>query len=260
MQKELRKLILELSYKAGVGHIGPHLSIVDMVWALYDSVLNVGFKNPSDNDRDRFVLSKGHAALALYVVLYKKGFITKKELYSYCNTEGSYLGVHPKNKVAGVDFSSGSLGQGANFAVGAALAAKIQNSQRRVFCLISDGEINEGSVWEAFMFAAQHQLNNLIFLYDNNKQQALARTAEIIDTSNIADRVKSFKLSYHEADGHDVVNLKQLFTKVIKDSKAPVFINAHTISGKGVSFMEATIKWHYKSQNEEQYQQALAEL
>lgn len=265
MYKELRKLILELSYNAGIGHIGPHLSIVDLVWCIYDNVLKVDVKDCVNNNRDRFILSKGHAALALYVVLYSKGFISKDELYSYCHKDGSLLGVHPKHYITGVDFSSGSLGQGVNYAVGSALAAKIQKSDRKIYCLISDGEINEGCVWEGFMFASHHKLNNLIFILDNNGQQALGKTKDIIDLGNLEKKIQSFGLEYHIVEGHNHLKLKELFLQINKDIDNanitnPVFIDAKTISGKGVSYMEETIKWHYKSLNKEQYDIALQEL
>jgi len=261
--KELRKLILELSYNAGVGHIGPHLSIVDLVWCLYDSVLNFDCEDPANNGRDRFVLSKGHAALALYVVLYYKKFISKEELYSYCNKDGSLLGVHPKHYINGVDFSTGSLGQGVNYAVGCAVAAKIQKSDRKIYCLISDGEINEGCVWEGFMFAYHHKLNNLVFILDNNGQQALGKTKDIIDHGDLRKKILSFGMEYYEVNGHDHAEIKKLYTEVNRingDIGGSVFIDAKTISGKGVDYMEGTIKWHYKSLDENQYCTALEEL
>ncbi len=269
MKSRLRKLILELSYKENVGHLGPHLSIIDIIWCLYDSVLNskpthfTGQKR--ENNRDRFVLSKGHAALALYVVLYEKGFITREEIDTYCSKGGSKFGVHPKININGIDFSSGSLGQGLNYAVGAALAAKIQKSDRVIYCLISDGEINEGCVWEGLMFAAHHKLNNLVIILDNNKQQALGQTKDIIEINNIEQRIKDFGLEVFNVEGHNHEKLTTLFKQIKTDIEAnniikPIFINADTISGKGVSYMEKTIKWHYKSMSDKELKVALEDL
>ena len=264
---ELRKLILKLSYQAKVGHIGSALSIIDIVWCLYDGILKVSpkdFTTNKNNDRDRFVLSKGHAALALYVVLQQKGFISEADLNTYCQND-SKLGVHPKTNIQGVDFSSGSLGQGVNYAVGSALAAKIQNSKRKIYCLISDAELNEGCVWEGFMFATHHQLNNLVFILDNNKQQALGKTEEVIKIDNIEQRMADFGFKVFAVNGHNHEQLKNLFKQIeseIEETQItqPIFINAHTVCGKGVSYMAGTIEWHYKSMSDEQYQLALQEL
>lgn len=260
---KIRRLMLEKAYTSKTGHIGSNLSICDMVWCLYDKILNVkpvDFEDMKNQDRDRFILSKGHAGLSLYVSLFLKGFISKDELDSYCDHHGTNFPAHPKHYIKGVEYSSGSLGQGITFAVGEALAAKIQKSDRKVYCLISDGEINEGSCWEAFMFATHHKLSNLCVLYDNNDLQALGKPSEVIENSNIEEKMTAFGFNVKPIDGHNLDEIRSTVLSAINNSKKPIFINAKTISGKGVSFMEDGLKWHYKSMSENEYNLALSEL
>lgn len=266
--KEIRKLILDLSFRSGTGHIGSNLSICDLIWCLYDSVLNVkpsDFDGKKNNERDRFILSKGHAALAWYVALYLKGFITKEEIESYCDHHGTYFGAHPKHYIKGVEFSTGSLGQGITFANGAALAAKIQNSKRKVYCLISDGEINEGSCWEAFLFAGHRKLNNLVLIYDRNSMQCLGETKNIAANENINEKMTCFGFEVFNVDGHNHEELKNLYKQISEkidhgEIKKPVFINAKTVSGSGISFMESKLEWHYKNTTQDQFDSAIKEL
>jgi len=185
----IRKIILEQSFRAHVGHIGSALSVSDIIAALYSSVLKI--TSPNDPNRDRFILSNGHTVLALYAALYLRGWISETELNSYCS-DGSYLGVHPEHRVNGVDFCTGSLGQGLPFGAGAALAARFQQSSRRVFVLLSDAECNEGSVWEAVMFAAHHHLSNLIAIIDLNGQQALGYTKNVLNLHPMTEKWKAF--------------------------------------------------------------------
>lgn len=252
---EVRKIVIKNSKLAGVGHIGSGLSIADLMGVLYQDVLNI--KDPKDPERDRFILSKGHAVLALYATLYLKGFLSKEQLDSYC-TEGTGIAVHPKHFLPGIEFTTGSLGQGVSFAVGAALSAKIQKSNRKIYCLVSDAELNEGSFWEAILFAAHHKLHNLCIMLDLNGQQALGMTENVINISDITKKMQNFDFAVSEIDGHNQDEIR----KALKNLSAtkPTFIVARTISGKGVSFMEKSIPWHYKSMNEEEYQQALKEL
>jgi len=260
VEKELRKLILELSYKTKTGHIGSHLSICDMVFCLYDRIMNIkpsDFDGKKNSERDRFILSKGHAGLALYVTLYLKNFLTKEELETYCDHHGTYFGIHPKNCIKGVEFSTGSLGQGVTFAVGEALAARIQKYNRKIYCLISDGEINEGSCWEAFMFASHHKLSNLCVLYDHNTLQCFGKTDKIIQNDNIKEKMTSFGFDIYDIDGHNLNEMQSVIISAMKNADKPVFINAKTIAGKGVSFMENELKWHYKFMIEEEYNLAL---
>jgi transketolase len=253
---EIRRIILEQSKRAHVGHIGSALSIADIVAALYDQT---GKFDPDDPDRDRFVLSKGHAVLAVYAALSLKGWLTEEQLNTYCADE-SMLGVHPENILKGIDFSTGSLGQGLGFGAGAALAARLQQSSRRVFVVMSDAECNEGSLWEAAMFAAHHQLANLIAIIDLNGQQAIGYTQDVINLSPMADRWRAFGWDVHEVDGHDVEGMQKTISGLDTSTGAPHVLVAHTVFGKGVSYMENQIKWHYWPMSDTEYQQAIAEI
>lgn len=254
---QIRKIILQQSRMANVGHIGSALSVVDIIAALYTNVLKV--QSTDNNDRDRFVLSKGHAALALYAALYLKGWIDKERLNGYCR-DGTLLGIHPGHALKGIDFSTGSLGQGLSIGAGAALAARLQISQRRAFVLLSDAECNEGSLWESVMFAAHHKLSNLIAFVDLNGQQAFGYTNEVLNLSPMVERWKAFGWEAYEADGHDVEKMTKIIEGFNTDSGPPHVIIAHTVFGKGVSYMENQIKWHYWPMSEEEYRQALMEI
>ena len=252
----IRRTILEQSMRARVGHIGSALSIADIIAALYSRVLHIS--DPGDPHRDRFILSKGHAVLAVYAALFARGWITEEELNTYCG-EGSLLGVHPEHVLKGIDFSTGSLGQGLSFGAGAALAARLQKEERRVFVLISDAECNEGSVWESAMFAAHHQLSNLICILDLNGQQALGYCKDVLNLELMGQRWRSFGWDVQEADGHDVEKIAASIARVDTIKGPPHLIIAKTTFGKGVSFMEGRIKWHYWPMSEQEYRQALAE-
>lgn len=255
-QREIRRLVLQLAYDAGVGHIGSALSVADILLVLYEEVLNI--LTPDDRERDRFVLSKGHVALALYAVLHMRGWLSKKELNRYCKDD-STLGVHPDHVVTGVDFSTGSLGHGLPMAAGAAYAARMQGSSRRAYALISDAECNTGSVWEAAMFAAHHALSNLTAIVDCNGQQALGYTRDILDLQPLVARWRSFGWHVGEVDGHDNAALRAALTPSSKTTQ-PRIIIANTVLGSGVSFMEHQVHWHYWPMNAEQYAQAIEEV
>lgn len=253
---QLRELIIERSYEAGVGHIGSALSVADIVAALYGHVLAIDdLKNP---DRDLFVLSKGHAAMALYAALHLKGWLSAQELATYCQDD-SRLGTHPETMLPGVEFSTGSLGQGVLWAAGSALAAEMSGSSRRVFALVSDGECNEGSLWEAAMFAAHHRLGNLTVIVDVNGQQCLGKTAEVLDLDSLYEKWSAFGWGVTEVDGHDELALAAVLQGSGMRSR-PHVVLANTTAGKGVSFMEGEVKWHYLSLSDEQYNQAKGEL
>ena len=254
---EIRRIIIEQSKRANVGHIGCALSIADIITCLYEDVLHI--PNPADNNRDRFILSKGQASLALYAALYLKGYIPRAQLDSYCS-DNSLLGVHPEHALAGVDFSTGSLGHGLSMGAGAALAARLQNSTRRVFVLLSDAECNEGSVWEAAMFAAHHRLSNLVAIIDVDRQQAFGYTKDVLDLSNMTERWRAFGWDVTKADGHDINQMKEIMQALNFRSGAPHILIAHTVFGKGVSFMESKIKWHYLPMSDQEYEQAIAEI
>ncbi len=251
----IRRIIIKQAQRAGVGHIGSALSIADIVAVLYRRILKK--TDSADPDRDRFVLSKGHAALALYAALFLSGKVNAEDLDSYCN-EGTLLGVHPEHEVSGIDFTTGSLGHGLSFAVGAAIAARLDNSTRSVYALLSDAECNEGSVWEAVMFAAHHRLANLTAIIDCNGQQALAKTVDVLDMHPLSARWQSFGWQVLQVDGHDEKALETALAGPRAD--APRVILAQTVAGKGVSFMEGLVKWHYMPMNEGEYKQALAEI
>ena len=254
---ELRRIILEQSRRANVGHIGPALSVVEILASLYSGVLSIG--RPEDPDRDRFVLSKGHAALALYATLFLKGFITREELDSFC-TDGTPVGVHPEHRLSGVDFSTGSLGQGLAYGTGAALAARMDRSARRVYALLSDAECNEGSLWESVMFAAHHQLSALTAIVDDNGQQALGRTREVLDLQPLAEKWRVFGWHATEVDGHSVAALDQAFAAAREVDDSPSVLIARTLCGKGVSYMEGKVEWHYLPMSDEEYGRALIDL
>lgn len=257
MADRIRRIVIDQSKRANIGHIGSALSIADLLGALYGEVLNVS--GSDDPERDRFVLSKGHAALALYAALNLVDAIDEAALDSFA-TDGSALGAHPEHVVPGIDFSTGSLGHGLSMAAGAALAARLAHSSRRTFVLLSDAECNEGSLWEAAMFASHHRLSNLVAIVDADGQQALGYTREVLDLSPLADRWASFGWDSHEVDGHDVDALMQTIDRLDFDHGPPHVIVAHTTFGKGVSFMESKIEWHYWPMSDEQYEQALREL
>src|SRR5829696_3421214 len=255
---EIRRTVIDESMRAGVGHIGSSLCVADILAALYGDVLRIG--EPHEPERDRFVLAKGHAALALYAALASTGRIDRSLLQSYCG-EGSQLGAHPEHALPGVDFSTGSLGQGLSIATGAALAARCARSPRRVFALLSDAECNEGSVWEAAMFAAHHRLANLVAIVDVNGQQALGYTHDVLDPGPPArERWEAFGWDVHEPDGHDVDELAALLAALDTQDERPHVLLARTTFGKGVSFMERRIEWHYLPLTDELHRQAIGEL
>jgi transketolase len=249
---DLRRTILEQAHRAGVGHIGSALSVVEILAALF-SVLR---GEPGDPDRDRFVMSKGHAALALYAALHAAGRLSNEQLESYCG-DGTLVGTHPEHALDGIDFSSGSLGHGLSIGAGAALAARLQGSDRRAFVLVSDAELDEGSLWEAVMFAAHHGLGNLVAIVDANGQQALGHTRDVLDLEPIPERFSAFGWDAVEVDGHDVDALAAAFEA---GAVRPSAVIARTTFGKGVSYMEGLVKWHYWPMSDADYEQALADV
>jgi transketolase len=250
---DIRRTIIDQSFRANVGHIGSALSISDLVAAVVGGPARLD----READRDRVVLSKGHAALALYAALHLNGRLDDGAIDTYC-ADGTLLGVHPEHGLAGIDFCTGSLGQGLSLGAGAALAAKLQGSDRRVYVIMSDAELNEGSTWEAAMFAAQHRLDNLFLLIDLNGQQALGYTRDIIDLDAVEDKLSLFGWSAQAVSGHDQDALGAALTP--DAGGRPRAIVAETTFGYGVSFMESQIEWHYLPLNDETYAVALAEL
>jgi transketolase len=253
----IRRIILEQSRRANVGHIGSALSVADILAALYGHSLR--FSRERENERDRFILSKGHAALALYAALSLAGVIPSEELDSFCG-DGTRLGVHPERELPGVDFSTGSLGMGLSIAAGAALAARLQGSGRRTFVLVSDAECNEGALWEAVMFAAHHRLGGLVAIVDANGQQAFGYTGDVLSLEPLEERWRSFGWDAVTVDGHDVEALTAAFDRADTGAGSPRVVIARTTFGKGVPFMERRIEWHYLPMNDAQYRTALAEI
>jgi len=254
----MRRIILQQSMRARVGHIGSALSIADIIGVLYSDVLRV--TNAQDPARDRLVLSKGHAALAVYAALHLKKFLSVEQLSTFC-CDDSILGVHPEHALDGIDFSTGSLGQGLSMAAGSALAAKIQSSDRFVYAVLSDGECNEGAVWEAIAFAAQHKLTNLCVIVDVNGQQAFGYTRDVMEMDNMGERWNSFRWNVHDVDGHDAAALSGLLKGLQKNpGSGPNVVMARTTFGKGVGFMENQIKWHYWPMNQQEFDQAISEV
>lgn len=249
----IRRTIVEQSHRANVGHIGSALSIADLVAAVIGgpACLDRG------GDRDRVVLSKGHAALALYAALHLRGRLDDGMIDTYC-ADGTLLGVHPEHGLGGVDFCTGSLGQGLSLAAGAALAAKRQDSGRRVYAILSDAELNEGSTWEAVMFAAQHRLDNLVLLVDHNGQQALGYARDVLDLGSVEDKLSEFGWAVRPVPGHDQDALGAALDAA--PTGQPQAIVARTTFGYGVSFMESQIEWHYLPLDDEAYAAALADL
>ncbi len=255
--KAIRLLILEESMRAQVGHIASALSIADIVAVLFDSVLHL--PSIDDPNRDRFILSKGHAALALYAALHLKGIIGRDQLATFC-TDGSLLGVHPEYELDGVEFSTGSLGHGLSLGAGVALGARLRGARTRAFVLLSDAELNEGSTWEAVMFAGHHRLSNLVAIVDDNGQQALGPARRILDLQPLDEKWRAFGWEPRTVDGHDRGQLRAALEGAGRDGERPVAVIARTVAGKGVSFMERRFEWHYLPLNAEQYRAAVREV
>ena len=261
LAKELRREIVVSSYGTGkVGvHIGPALSLADFLAVLYGGVMNIDPSNPFKEGRDRFVLSKGHAAPCYYAVLAELGFISRDEFKNFRQLH-SILQGHPDcKKVPGVDASTGSLGQGCSIAVGMALGAKLQGKDTKVFTLLGDGECQEGQIWEALMSAAHYKLDNLTVIVDNNGLQIDGSNNEVMSLGDLAAKLRAFGFDLYEIDGHDLDAVEAALSAPAAAGK-PKAILAHTVKGKGVSFMENQVGWHGKAPNEEQRQQALKEL
>ena len=259
LSRDIRLDILEMVHRARASHVGPCFSIVDALAVLYSRVMNVRPDDPNWINRDRFILSKGHAAAAVYATLGRIGVIPRDDLETY-GTDGSLYMTHVSHKIKGVEFSSGSLGHGLPFGTGKALAAKRQGQAWRVFVMLSDGEMDEGSNWEALMFAAHHKLDNLVAIIDYNKLQSLATIAETLALEPLVDKLRAFGWEVREVDGHDHHALEEALQYAPWSVGKPSILVMHTIKGKGVSFMENRVEWHYKSPNEEELAAARAEL
>jgi transketolase len=248
----VRRRVLELAYAAGKGHIGSALSIADLVTVALEYVRGLGSASPT---RDRFVLSKGHAAMALYANLGTRGLLSQVDLDGFCS-EGSLIATHPMAAVPGIDFSTGSLGQGITFAVGAALAGVKAGDDRRVFCVLSDSELDEGSTWESALIAAHHSLHNLIVLLDANGQQALGRTQDVLSVEGVPAAWAALGWKVTEVAGHSPEAIAAVIEEALV-SEGPHLVVARTVAGYGVPFMEGRVEWHYMPMSDEQFRIAL---
>ena len=257
---ELRLDIIEEVHSAKSGHPGGSLSIADIITYLYYEEMNIDPKNPNWADRDRFVLSKGHTAPALYAVLAEKGYFPKEELKKLRQVD-SFLQGHPDMKITpGVDMTTGSLGLGISAACGMALAAKIDGKNYRTYAILGDGETEEGQVWEACMFAAHYKLDNLCILIDLNGLQIDGPIAEVMNPAPHAEKLKAFGFHVITIDGHDFDQIAAAYAEAKTVKGKPTAIVANTVKGKGVSYMENQVSWHGAAPNDEQYEQAIAEL
>lgn len=262
--KDLARVIrghaLRMVHRARASHIGTCLSMADLLAVLYGRVLRVDSSRPAWPERDRFILSKGHGAAILYAVLAERGFFPREWLDGYCQDGSRLTGHVTSHQVPGVEVSSGSLGHGLPIACGMALAGKRAGQAQRIFVLLSDGELDEGSNWEAILFAPQHQLENLVVLVDYNKIQSFGSVRAVLDLDPLADKWRSFRWAVEEIDGHDHDQIDRTLSRVPFERGRPSVIIAHTVKGKGVSFMENQLAWHYRSPTPEQLASALAEL
>ncbi|MCT4585556.1 MAG: transketolase [Peptostreptococcaceae bacterium] len=257
---QVRKNIVQMLHKSASGHPGGSLSAADILTALFFDEMNVDAKDPKKANRDRFVLSKGHAAPVLYATLAEKGFFDKVELDTLRKT-GALLQGHPDMKnIPGVDMSTGSLGQGISTAFGMALGLKLDNSSSRVYTILGDGEIQEGLVWEAAMSCAHYNLGNLVAFLDYNGLQIDGKNEEVMNIGNVADKFKSFGWNVIEIDGHDFDQIFAALDSAKESDNKPTMIVAKTIKGKGVSFMENNAGWHGKAPNNEEFELAMKEL
>ncbi len=259
--RKLRQMIVKTVQAGNRGHLGSAFSLVEMLRVLYDDVLKYDPSNPRWSGRDRCILSKGHGCLALYAVLADKGFFPESELLRFCKAEG-ILGGHPEyGKVPGVEASTGSLGHGLSIGIGFALNARVEKASHRIFVIISDGESNEGSVWEAALCASKHKLDQLVVLVDYNKQQSYGTTYEVLDLEPLADKWRAFGFGVKEVDGHNVFELRRALGQTPFEPEKPSVLICHTIKGKGVSFVENNLNWHHKTRiSNEEAQLLLAEL
>jgi transketolase len=260
LARRIRTHVLHMVHHARASHVGSCFSIADILAVLYGQVLRIDPNRPDWEDRDRFILSKGHAAAALYAVLAEKGFFPVALLESYCRDGACLAGHATHHGVPGVEMSSGSLGHGLSFACGMALAGSHDRRPYRVFALLSDGECDEGSIWEAALFAPHHHLDNLVAIVDYNKIQSFGTVKDVLDLEPFADKWRAFGWAVHEMDGHDHGQLADTLHALPAQTGKPTALIAHTVKGKGVTFMENRLSWHYQSPDDGQLAQALLEL
>ena len=260
LAKKIRLGIIDEVYYGKSGHPGGSLSIADIMTVLYFDEMNIDNENPNWEDRDRLVLSKGHCSPALYAALAYRGFFSVEDLKTFRNIN-SYLQGHPdKKNIPGVDMSTGSLGQGLSAANGMAISAKLNNKDYRVYCILGDGEIEEGQIWEAAMSSSKYKLDNLCVIVDNNNLQIDGTIDEVMSSKPIDDKFRSFGFEIIKIDGHNIEEIKSAFEVAKNVKEKPVCIIAKTIKGKGVKYMENKVDWHGKAPNEDEYKQAIIDI
>lgn len=256
---DIRRIVLTMIHEAGAGHTGGALSCTDILTTLFYNVMKVDPANPAWEERDRYVQSKGHAIEPYWAILADKGFFPKEELKTFSQYQSRLIG-HPNNKVPGVEMNTGSLGHGLSICVGMALAAKMDRKDYKVYTLMGDGELAEGSVWEAAMAASHYKLDNLIAIIDRNRLQITGSTEDVMSLEPLPDKWRSFGWETVEVDGHDIAQLLQVLKHAPRTAGKPTMIIANTIKGKGVSFAENQVGWHHRVPTKEELDLALAEL
>jgi transketolase len=259
LAKKIRAHAVKMTNLQHSGHLGSSLSMADLISVLYESILHVDPENPDWPERDRFILSKGHAAAGVYAVLAEKGFIPREWLNTYYCDNGKLCG-HISHHVPGVEFSTGSLGHGLPVAVGMALSARHAKKRHRIFVMMSDGDCNEGSTWEAIMFAAQHHYDNIVAIVDSNKIQAIGKTDDIINLEPLGQKVIDFGWAVRDIDGHDYRQIEEALGAVPFERNKPSLIIARTVKGKGLSWMENTVSSHYSCVPDDKLPDAYGEL
>ena len=259
ISKNIRSKILRMAFVAQAGHIASSLSIADILAVLYFGILKIDPKEYLNENRDRFILSKGHSVMALYAVLAEKGFFSEEEIENYCKDASKMPGHSTRNSIPGVEVSTGSLGHGLPITCGISLNGKLDSKDYKVFVLMGDGEMQEGTTWEASLFASNHKLDNLTLIIDYNKLQLFGRTNDVLNLEPLRPKLESLGWSVREIDGHNHLEIETALLKVPFEKQKPSCIIAHTIKGKGASFMENRIEWHDKKLSKEDYQKALEE-
>jgi len=258
LAKKVRKHVVMMTSRGSSSHVASGLSIADILAVLYSGAMKTRPEDPAWRGRDRFILSKGHAGAAVYATLAETGYFPVQMLEMHCQ-DGSVLSGHVSHKgVPGVELSTGSLGHGLSVSAGIAYSLKLRGDANRVFCLLSDGECDEGSNWEAILFSAHHKLDNLVAIIDYNKIQSLAAVSATLELEPFAEKLRSFSWEVREVDGHDHDALRHAFLPA--SGKQPLAIIAHTVKGRGVSFMENSVLWHYRSPKGDELARALSEL
>jgi transketolase len=260
MAHRIRRHTIEMTHASKASHVGSSLSMVELLTVLYRRILRIDIKNPDWPERDRFILSKGHGCAAYYAVLAEVGFFPTDWLRTFYQNGSRLAGHATHTHIPGVEVSTGSLGHGLSIATGMAYAAKVDGKSHRAFCMLSDGECDEGSVWEPAMFASHYQLDNLVAIVDYNKIQSLGMVKEVIDLEPFAAKWQAFGWVVREIDGHNIEDIELNLKSIPYEQRKPTCVIAHTVKGKGISFMENKLLWHYRSPQGEEFEAALKEL